>query len=371
MNIHEIIEGCATKQMTLGSDVLSLYARTNVSNDEFFLKIYGPEEIILTDHIDSIFKKHKKDIKFYKSDNLKCTEYFISGEDCRILIQNYISADKCNNIHIYYFCGNESMLLVGELIDILKKIDREVCEAFGKENFNFLLNGRDGLYITSIMGKCKSRPLIQENYNENVCEQYKNIVDAWKEPDNKSGRLVILTGKPGSGKTYMIRSFQNELKNCELITVPSNCAQLLSDPSLLQVLNDFSRDGGEFNSGKSIVFVIEDADSLLQKRDGYNNDLVSSILNLTDGLFASAFDIKMILTTNSKITEFDDALIRNGRLFKHIEINELSRERAESFLRKNNYNGQFPESLILANLYSLIDNNKNNVSKNGNKKIGF
>lgn len=366
MNIHEIIEKIATKQLIDTEDVLSLYLRSNIEFHYVNFSFFSEEEICLESLIKSSFKEHNIDIEHYSSEVSKSTNYIVSGEDCKIIIANHIE-NKNNKVTLTYFCRNKDTLLINELIDNLRKLENEISENSGRENFNFLMNGIHGMYISSVMGKCKSRPLIKENYNDDVVEQYNDIIETWKNPDSRSGRLVVITGKPGSGKTYMIRSFQNELKNCKLISIPSNCAQLLSDPSLLQVLDDYN----EPNSDKSIVFVIEDADSLLQKRDGYNNDLVSSILNLTDGIFASAFDIKMILTTNTKIVDFDDALIRNGRLFKHIEINELCEDKAKEFLKKNGCEDIKPESFILADLYSLVDNNKNNVIKKKDKKIGF
>jgi len=366
MNIHEIIEEIATKRLIDTEDMLSLYLHANIKFDYVDFSLFSEDEIYLKNLIETSFKKHDINIKHYSSKVSKSTNYIVSGEDCRIIIINHIE-NKNNKITLTYFCRNKDVLLLNELIDNLRKLENEISENSERENFYFLMNGRYGMYISSVMGKCKSQPLIKENYNDDVIKQYNDIIETWKEPDNRSGRLVVITGKPGSGKTYMIRSFQNELKNCKMISIPSNCAQLLSDPSLLQVLDDYI----EPKNDKSIVFVIEDADSLLQKRDGYNNDLVSSILNLTDGIFASAFDIKMILTTNTKIVDFDDALIRNGRLFKHIEINELCEDKAKEFLKKNGCEDIKPESFILADLYSLVDNNKNNVIKKKDKKIGF
>lgn len=365
MNTNEIVELLATNKVIYDNRILSLYVKdyVEVSSEYFSFGIEVTND--LEKHIRTNFKNHNISISKYESEGHDVINYFISSESCQILI-NYHIAKGNNFINIHYCYSSKDMANFENFRTDLKNLKKKTDNDSGKENFNFLLNGRNGMYINSVMGKCASQPLIIENYNDDVIEQYNDVVRAWENPDGKSGRLVVLTGKPGSGKTYMIRSFQKELKNCELISIPSNCANLLSDPSLLEVLSDFDND-----EDKSIVFVIEDADSLLQKRDGYNNDLVSTILNLTDGIFASAFDIKMILTTNTKIVDFDDALIRNGRLFKHIEINELNESKAREFLNKHDCANIKPESYILADLYSLVDNSKNNVPKKKDKKFGF
>jgi hypothetical protein len=65
----------------------------------------------------------------------------------------------------------------------------------------------------------------------------------------------------------------------------------------------------------STVLVVEDADTILKKRDAEYNPLMSRFLNVTEGLIRLP-DKKLIFTTNlSDFKEVDPALIRPGRCY--------------------------------------------------------
>jgi hypothetical protein len=78
----------------------------------------------------------------------------------------------------------------------------------------------------------------------------------------------------------------------------------------------------EFIVGSHRAFVIEDADHLLKSRSGGNQTL-HRFLNIADGI-ASAHGKKIVFSTNlPNIHDIDEALVRPGRCFAHLYLEEL------------------------------------------------
>jgi ATP-dependent 26S proteasome regulatory subunit len=78
----------------------------------------------------------------------------------------------------------------------------------------------------------------------------------------------------------------------------------------------------EFIAEMHSAFVVEDADHLLTPRSGGNQTL-HRFLNIADGI-ASAHGKKIIFSTNlPNMRDIDEALIRPGRCFAHLYLQEL------------------------------------------------
>lgn len=207
----------------------------------------------------------------------------------------------------------------------------------------------DGLNTTEL--GVVSVPLILENYNKSVRESIENILSDLKSPF-PNGKLIILEGEPGCGKTFCIRSIISEIKNAFFIIIPPSMVSQIGNPNIIPVLlrlkdNDkYSYMADEeilknaaANKEKDdefhpIVFIIEDADECLVQRGTDNMSAISSILNLTSGILGDLLDIRIIATTNAKKTEIDPALLRDCRLSYHMEVGRLSYEEAEAVYRR-------------------------------------
>jgi ATP-dependent 26S proteasome regulatory subunit len=83
-----------------------------------------------------------------------------------------------------------------------------------------------------------------------------------------------------------------------------------------------------------ILFIIEDADHCLVPRDDGNISTISSLLNYTDGIFGSMLDLRIIATTNAEHMDFDKALLRPGRLCRHVVVEPLSPEKAQQVYKR-------------------------------------
>ena len=344
-----------------------------LSNNRYFSYTIQDDNII---NIKNIIKETLPDYVTVEEEtfsedkiNINIEKYFIETKMSKCVITHTITKDKVGIILTFISTGYEGRYF-SELTNVLYRITNEYETS--KEKFSFLFSTARGMDIRSIEGTVSSNPLQVENYNDNVCAAYDNIIEKWSEFNGECGRLLILSGEPGTGKTYFIRSLQHSLKKkAEFISIASSIAHNLTSPEFLSVLAEYKECEMAVDEPKSIILVIEDADSLLQKRDGFNNDLVSIILNLTDGIFASTFDIKIIMSTNVEYGEFDEALTRNGRLFDHLIFEPLTDEKANAFFDIHKCDKELPEKTTIANLFSVIKNEKKKSNEAKKKKIGF
>ena len=164
-------------------------------------------------------------------------------------------------------------------------------------------------------------------------EFYARIGRAWK-------RGYLLYGPPGTGKSTMISAMSNllgyDVYDLELTAVKDNT-------ELRRLLIEIS--------GKSVI-VIEDIDCSLdvtaQRKNSVENDgdeeekakahkhskeerkpssvTLSGLLNFIDGLWSTCGGERIIVFTTNHVEKLDPALIRKGRMDKHIELSYCSFE---------------------------------------------
>lgn len=186
-----------------------------------------------------------------------------------------------------------------------------------------------------------SVPLSLENYSKGI---HGDIIQAVEELNNPfpPGRLFVLDGPPGGGKTFLIRSLISEVPHASFVFVPPPLIPSLGDPHLVSALIQMKEDsvsvgrrdeGGE-NEFSSIVLVCEDADSILVKRQMDNMPSISSLLNITSGFLSDLLDIRVLATTNAPVADIDPALTRSGRLSGLIHVGPLTPEEATQSLSK-------------------------------------
>jgi SpoVK/Ycf46/Vps4 family AAA+-type ATPase len=139
--------------------------------------------------------------------------------------------------------------------------------------------------------------------------------------------------------------------------VPSSLAHHIASPGFMRLLE---------NNTNSIL-VIEDAENVLQKRGAKDNDVVSTILNLTDGLLADCYKIQVLCTFNTELANIDEALLRKGRLIAKYEFNELSLEKSKLLAKKLSIQSKITQPMLLTDLFNFEE--KTYVENK--KSIGF
>lgn len=203
----------------------------------------------------------------------------------------------------------------------------------------------------------KPSPFIPDNYAAPVRHAYDRVC-AWFKDDKPAGRLVILNGPPGTGKSHFIRGLLTDNKaRVAFCMVPPFMAADLNGPAIMRTIQNFRQglreEGDDDEARKSMVVVLEDADNCLVRRASDNISTIAAILNMTDGIFGEALDMRIIATTNAKRLEIDDAVRRPGRLFAEIEFGELTPAHASSVLARL---GLSPENvrkpMTLADIYA-------------------
>jgi SpoVK/Ycf46/Vps4 family AAA+-type ATPase len=228
------------------------------------------------------------------------------------------------------------------------KITKEFLERTRKNTVSVLTSSMDGFYLTPI--GTLDAPLVRENYTEEVLSGFDFAVKDLKSV-NPFGRLDIINGPPGTGKTYLIRGIINELEDSTIVLIPPKMISEIDGPSLLPTFISHKK-----RNQRPITLIIEDADACLAPRMNDNISSISSLLNHTDGILGALLNLKIIATTNQDNMEFDEALTRAGRLSRHIEIRALDPEKATGVYKRlmgEKYDDfKYEEPTILADIYA-------------------
>ena len=213
-------------------------------------------------------------------------------------------------------------------------------------------------------------PLVKTNYTSEVLDKFNDTIKELKSP-NPNGRLVIMDGTFGTGKSYLVRSMIKAVPDALWVFIPSEMVAGLAGPSLLPVLLREKEDG------KPFILVVEDADECLIKRDSGNFSAISTLLNATAGMLGDLIDIRVVCTTNTPVEDIDKAAVRDGRLLERIEVKPLEYEDAvkayKGLTKKDPPEGLLNEyeTYTLANIYSLVKKGKSEKTDKPKRKTGF
>jgi hypothetical protein len=162
-------------------------------------------------------------------------------------------------------------------------------------------------------------PVVQTNYTKQVLADYNFAIKDMKT-GNPSGRIVIMEGEPGTGKTHLIRGMLTEVPDAMFVLVSPEMVPAIAGPELLPLLMQNKQ---SYALNGPIVLVLEDADRCLVRRESDNINSIQSLLNLGDGIIGSLLDLRIVATTNAKKLEMESAILRPGRLSKRMEIGAL------------------------------------------------
>lgn len=181
---------------------------------------------------------------------------------------------------------------------------------------------------------------IEDHYNDDFYGFSERVIEKLQKP--KSHGLVLLHGKPGTGKTTYIRYLASQLTK-RMIYFPPYMAAHISSPELINFLMD----------QEESILVLEDADNVISKRMGSDSSAISNLLNLSDGLLGQCLHIPVICTFNMMHTELDTALLRKGRLLGMYEFQPLQPVIANRLSQKINIEKTFSQPITLAEIYNI------------------
>jgi hypothetical protein len=232
-----------------------------------------------------------------------------------------------------------------------------INKKFAKKNdynnntfFGILMNNGDSVEVKQLPIDDKfSKNLDMEcNYGKQFVDHHKNILE--KLDGNRNG-LFLFHGSAGTGKTTYIKYLAKHFGGKRMfIFIPTTFIDALTSPNIIPVL---------LNHPNSVL-VLEDAEkAVLSREDNHGNEsLVSSLLNIGDGILGSMLNLTIILTFNTARENVDKALLRKGRLHYEHAFEKLSIEDAQSLVDKQKKTFKVTEPMSLAEIYNIeVDNN--------------
>jgi hypothetical protein len=200
------------------------------------------------------------------------------------------------------------------------------------------------------------------HYNEDFADFFQSLQKNLNENDTG---LYLMYGEAGTGKSSAIRHLITQTDR-KVVFIPPQMINCLSNPDFTELVT---------NNLQNCILVIEDAEKALMKReteDGFSNsELVSSVLNLTDGLYADLAKTSIIATYNCDRSLIDPALLRKGRLRAEYHFKKLSLDRTKALMKHNGHDVQIDEEMTLADIFNYTKQYTNENRSKKKKSIGF
>ena len=161
-------------------------------------------------------------------------------------------------------------------------------------------------------------------------EYYAKVGKAWK-------RGYLLYGPPGTGKSTMIAAMANfldyDVYDLELTAINNNTELrklfiettgksiiVIEDIDCSAALTGKRRKDKKASSDKDSDNVDKPKLSIEPEKDDATKGTLSGLLNFIDGLWSACGGERIIIFTTNHKEKLDPALIRRGRMDKHIEM---------------------------------------------------
>lgn len=169
--------------------------------------------------------------------------------------------------------------------------------------------------------------------------------------------LILGFGTPGTGKSSFLRKMIKDHPEQKFYWLDSSMFRMINSTEFMEFLLDCK--GG--------VFILEDCETIIKDRSTNYNDLITPILNISDGMLGDSLGLKFFCTFNTDLKNIDKALLRKGRLSLKYEFGKLKKDRVQKLFDKLGIKEIATQDMPLCDVYNYLEDN----GQKETKKIGF